>query len=330
MWILPLILLLLPIFVQAIIGGKEVSHPHKYPWIVALHRTESFGTESHFCGGSIISKDVVLTAAHCVTETSTIFIQAGHSNISSESSAFLHVKSILIHPEYDSLWIFQLFWSLLYGPRLYDIALLRLNESLVFNDSIQPIALPSEGLSKFTYYVAGWGLTGIITEDMPDNECNYKKHFKEPQNLRELEIEIAQDDSCFVLSDYIDYIDSYVICGQSFKPLEEGTCNGDSGSPLMKIEHVSGRTEVIGITSGKVRYPYKQPYFNTCNGKSIYTRVSKYLPWIYQNLKEFDPRFVSHVGYKHYLTFENIGIGCFCLCAFGWRMSTHIFEFLNS
>ena len=47
------------------------------------------------CGGSIISEDVILTAAHCVTNESRILVRMGHSNIYSEESFDLKVKSIL-------------------------------------------------------------------------------------------------------------------------------------------------------------------------------------------------------------------------------------------
>ena len=65
---------------------------------------------------------------HCVENAkyeAEIVVQMGHSNAYSEEGKFLKVKSVLIHPDYKS--------------KLNDIALLRVNESLVFNNSIQPI-----------------------------------------------------------------------------------------------------------------------------------------------------------------------------------------------
>ena len=110
----------------------------------------------------------------------------GHSDI--DSGTFLHVKSVLIHPDYE---IFAL-------PGLQaiaDIALLRLNESLTFNDSIQPITLPTDDISnistsfenkenianQFTYHVAGWGLTATVNGAMLENKEDFMKNFQELQ-----------------------------------------------------------------------------------------------------------------------------------------------------
>ena len=104
-----LILLFLPTFVQAIIGGEEVSHPHKYPWIVGLYggQSKTYNSIQYTyytlkCGGSIISEDVILTAAHCVTDTSRILVKMGHSTINSEESIDMTVKSVLLHPDYEA------------------------------------------------------------------------------------------------------------------------------------------------------------------------------------------------------------------------------------
>lgn len=43
-------------------GGSEAD-PGRYPYAASLQRTQS---HSHFCGGTLIAKDLVLTAAHCV------------------------------------------------------------------------------------------------------------------------------------------------------------------------------------------------------------------------------------------------------------------------
>ena len=69
---LPLFMMVLtfPSFGQAIIGGKEVKDPRKYPWIVGLFKIETEGSTKYTlnCGGSIISENVILTAGHCVED----------------------------------------------------------------------------------------------------------------------------------------------------------------------------------------------------------------------------------------------------------------------
>ena len=76
-------LIFLPLFVEAIVGGNSVTDPHKYPWMVKV--TAYFG----LCGGSIISKNMVMTAAHCVRNkrgnvAKFAIISLGHSNLNSD------------------------------------------------------------------------------------------------------------------------------------------------------------------------------------------------------------------------------------------------------
>ena len=95
-----------------------------------MQKEKYLSLKSWQCGGSIISEDVILTAAHCVgnaKNVAEIVVQMGHSN--AEEGAFFKVKSVLIHPDYNPFNTSQ----------LNDIALLRVNESLVFNNSVQPI-----------------------------------------------------------------------------------------------------------------------------------------------------------------------------------------------
>ena len=47
-----------------ILGGKTVSTADRWPWQVALYRRAA---SKKYCGGSLISNDRVVTAAHCVT-----------------------------------------------------------------------------------------------------------------------------------------------------------------------------------------------------------------------------------------------------------------------
>ena len=120
--------------VEAIIGGISVVNPHEFPWVVGV-RTE-FGK----CGGSIITKKLVMTAAHCLFNSKKELVQEisilmGHSDVSSDLIKKQTVESILIHPEFGNKKYYN------------DVALLRLSENLEFDNSVQPIGLPRNGIT---------------------------------------------------------------------------------------------------------------------------------------------------------------------------------------
>ena len=49
-----------------IVNGQN-ARPHEFPWMVSLQYLSGF----HFCGGAIINKQWVVTAAHCVEQLKT-------------------------------------------------------------------------------------------------------------------------------------------------------------------------------------------------------------------------------------------------------------------
>ena len=120
--------------VEAIIGGISVVDPHEFPWVVGV-RTE-FGK----CGGSIITKNLVMTAAHCLFNSKRELVQEisilmGHSDISSPLIKKQRVESFLIHPQHGNKKYYN------------DVALLRLSKDLEFDNSVQPIGLPRNGIT---------------------------------------------------------------------------------------------------------------------------------------------------------------------------------------
>ena len=120
--------------VEAIIGGESVLNPHEFPWVVGV-RTE-FGK----CGGSIITKNLVMTAAHCLFNSKRELVQEisilmGHSDVSSPLIKKQKGESILIHPEFGNKKYYN------------DVALLKLSKDLEFDHSVQPIGLPRNGIT---------------------------------------------------------------------------------------------------------------------------------------------------------------------------------------
>ncbi|XP_013110302.1 serine protease SP24D [Stomoxys calcitrans] len=136
-----------PPLLPRIVGGS-FAKLGQFPYQVAL-----LYNNEHLCGGSIISKEYIITAAHCVvyqyTKTrlpvTSLSIRAG-----SLSPIFggqqVGVANITINPAYD--WFH------------HDIAVLKLSEPLEFNENVQAIALanadPPSGVQVST---SGWGRT---------------------------------------------------------------------------------------------------------------------------------------------------------------------------
>ena len=84
--------------ISAIFGGEYVSTAYEFPWMARLIVTKKTLTEygltlvSGTCGGSIISPNVILTAAHCLENATKIQVQLGHY----DSNSYLAITGVLI------------------------------------------------------------------------------------------------------------------------------------------------------------------------------------------------------------------------------------------
>ena len=159
-----------------IINGIE-SIPGEFPWMVSLKLRGS-----HFCGATLINKSWVLTAAHCVHEylqqnlnlksfnlfllnlsrsaTQFVAVLAEHNlkDFDKPRRKTMRIKQIVLHPSYAPV------------QKLNDIALLRLEDGIEWNDFVQPICLPDAGDNSFdgiSATVAGWGNTKSTGEKLP-------------------------------------------------------------------------------------------------------------------------------------------------------------------
>ncbi|WP_424212370.1 S1 family peptidase [Streptomyces sp. BI20] len=136
---------------HAIIGGHEAT-PGEQPFVVSVQAVTWGGEVSHYCGGSLIADDWVLTAAHCAdtTDAGSRKVRIG-STEHARGGALLDVAEVVVHPEY------------LPGPgtpegRQHDVALLRLAKP-VEPALGTPVRLGTGADGLDPVRVFGWGLT---------------------------------------------------------------------------------------------------------------------------------------------------------------------------
>lgn len=135
---------------QRIINGNEAV-PHSRPFqagLIIRRMRNGFETQ-HICGGSVLSKNIILSTGFCIEHShSTTVILGAHrlfENEITQQRFTLSTNEYIFHPGYDSSCMCN------------DIALLRLPESAVFNVFVQPIDLPMEN-------TIGKSLVGAVTD----------------------------------------------------------------------------------------------------------------------------------------------------------------------
>ena len=116
----------LPKFMNSdrIVGGKAAPSP--IPWQVSIRSCNAFSCR-HFCGGTILDSQTILTAAHCQVSTRH-FIMAGQTN--TKRGKNVGIANVITHRDYDE------------DTSDNDIAIIKLSSPLTFGDDVQAICLP--------------------------------------------------------------------------------------------------------------------------------------------------------------------------------------------
>lgn len=227
-----------------IIGGQNALKG-KWPWQVVI--LDKYKTP--YCGGTILSPEWILTAAHCVRRRRRLRIRAGELDLAKEEGTEqeIGVAEIYIHPAYDIHTVNN------------DIALLRLHRFLIFNRRIRPICLPMQGEELMLHSrvtIVGWGKrknTAIYGSDL----------------LQQAEVPIVDLDECRnVYKDY--YISDNMMCA-GFRRGGVDSCEGDSGGPLLFKKE--GKWEIHGVTSFGEGCGRRGKY-------GIYAKVANFVKWI--------------------------------------------------
>ncbi|CAN8002993.1 unnamed protein product, partial [Ixodes pacificus] len=140
--------------ISQIVGG-EMAAPLEFPWQISLRifNVTANYERGHTCGGSIINKQHVMTAAHCVEGRTPpeFIVVVGDQNLQVQDPTEEKI-GITMHPLYNSKTV------------TYDYAILKLNKTLDFNGQekhLMPICLPTlnQNFDGQICTASGWGLT---------------------------------------------------------------------------------------------------------------------------------------------------------------------------
>ncbi|XP_029134080.2 chymotrypsin-like protease CTRL-1 [Labrus bergylta] len=247
-----------------IVGG-DTTTAGSWPWQVSVH-FQSSANRAHICGGTLITDQWVVTAAHCILSTLpnvwTLYFgreTQGGPNVNEVNRS---VSQVIVNPNYND----TLFNN--------DIALMKLTSPVNFTDYIRPICLASNS-SQFhnstLCWATGWGRTG---KDEPLQAFD---------KLQEVQIPVVGNKQCtcnYKPEPLVNITDKMICAGQENK----GACQGDSGGPLQCKQGsvwIQAGIASFGVPCALANFP------------EVYSRVSEFQTWIMDQVAGANVSFVT-------------------------------------
>lgn len=252
-----------------VVGGWPAGDAERYPWMTRLHflidgRLGMMGG----CGGSLVSRSVILTAAHCVSlvrkDFSNVFVRVGAYNALTDEALrpgryhLRRVKEISIHPRYVERGEDQIT-----SPN--DLALMLLDAPLPDAFPVIHLAGPETPYPAHgtPLYVLGWGST-----DQENTQPAY--------DLMEVKLPVVAKNACSRQWSYAGAARALLTDGQVCAGLDNdrNICFGDSGGPLL----LPGNSSSMDLQLGVVSFS-----FPTCalpGMPGVFTWIPRYRDWL--------------------------------------------------
>ncbi|VEN51792.1 unnamed protein product [Callosobruchus maculatus] len=263
------------------IYGGEVAGIDEFPWMALIEYEKDNGGHGFYCGGVLINKRYVLTAAHCLKgkelpkSWKLVGVRLGEYDTDNEIDCVgpperrtcapppqnIPVEERIAHEQYDP-----------YDVNQYnDIALLRLAREVNYTAFVKPVCVPnSQPVQNKSFVskkltVAGWGKTET------SSESNIKL---------KLNVPVKSNNEC---------VNTYRQANVALRPSQmcaggergRDSCRGDSGGPLMSYEQNGGDQNwyAVGVVS------FGPSPCGMENWPGVYTRVGSYMQWIVDKLR---------------------------------------------
>ncbi|KAL9895170.1 serine protease easter-like [Glossina fuscipes] len=237
------------------IVGRVKAEPKEFPFIVLIYRKDG-NMFSQFCVGTLISKEYVLTSAHCFLYGTLRpnWVRIGELDYDSEtddaSPEDIAIKNFIPHHQYYSTGLF----------RYNDIGLIQLAKEITFDDYVRPACLSPADDNHFQQFLfAGWGYRYSVPSS----------------HLLKVKLDRLADHRCSEMFSHLleKGINNRTHTCAIPSTGDFGTC--DEAGPLI-VNHPEFPCQylVVGIMS------FGHSVCGTKNDPSVYTRVKPYTDWI--------------------------------------------------
>ena len=259
---------------QKLFGGNQ-TNIFDYPWMALIAYDTGKQIPEFRCGGSLINKRYVLTAAHCVTSLPgglrVTGVRIGEHDLSRERDCKIgeegeeiacaeryqdfSLESVHFHPGYSSTKLQD------------DIALIRLNADVDFRpNNARPICLPTGSATMIgkKVTVTGWGATEIGVRS---------------DKLLQVQLDLINTEDCTRAYNGRVQIWHKQICAGGKRGID--ACGGDSGGPLQAPALYKNTIKFIQY--GLVSFGLKN--CGTAGVPGVYTKVVYYMDWILNTIR---------------------------------------------
>jgi hypothetical protein len=230
-----------------ITGGTD-ANISEFPWQVF------YKSGNYQCGGSIISENWVITAAHCTKNSngitmspSEMMVKVGATNpYDTLQGKKYYISDVIVHEGYNS------------QSQENDIALLKLKDPVSFANAVPIKLISSDDVANgatdpgVMSWVTGWGLTRVRPDVLATN-------------LQKVQLPIISNAQAATVWNSIPATD--IMAG--YLNGNKDACNGDSGGPL--VVPVADGYKLAGIVSWGSQ---------NCNTYGGYARISSFETWI--------------------------------------------------